>query len=99
MSNVSRGHGRERELVKRLRAEGRWAIRAPASLGSADVIASPPLTFYEVKCTAGGPYSHFLPRDRARLLEDAAVAGAQAVLCWWPADRQGPRFIPADEWP
>ena len=99
MSNVSRGHGRERELVKRLKAEGRWAMRAPASLGTVDVISSPPLTFYEVKATAAGPYAGFLPRDRAALLEDAAIAGAQAVLVWWPPDRGGPRFIDSADWP
>jgi Holliday junction resolvase len=99
VSNVSRGHGRERDLVKLLKERGRWAMRAPASLGTVDVVASPPLTFYEVKTSAAGPYAHFGPADREELLRDARRACAAAVLCWWPPDRKGARFIHSEDWP
>lgn len=36
---MSRGLDRERALVKRLRGEGYWALRSPASLGTVDVVA------------------------------------------------------------
>jgi Holliday junction resolvase len=102
MSNVSRGHGRERDLVKRLRGEGWFAMRAPASLGEVDVLAmrlGDRPRMIEVKSTAAGPYEHFRPADRAELIKVAALAGAAAELCWWPPDGQGPRFIPASDWP
>lgn len=102
MSNVSRGHGRERELVKLLRADGWFAMRAPASLGVVDVLAmrlGDRPRMIEVKSTLGGPYEHFGPADRAELLKAAALAGAAAELCWWPPDGKGPRFIPSAEWP
>ena len=99
---VSRGIQRERDLVLRLRGEGWWAMRSPASKGAVDVVALRPGVaprFFEVKATAAGPYAGFLPADRAALLEEAEDAGASAWLVWWPYDRQGPRFIPADAWP
>lgn len=52
----------------------------------------------EVKSTAQGPYEHFGPADRARLSEAAKMAGAFAMLAWWPS-RGKLRFIPESEWP
>ncbi len=98
---MSRGIQRERD-VRRWYADRDWlAFRAPASLGVADVIAlkagaRPQLV--EVKSTAAGPYEHFRPADRSDLRTAARIAGADAVLAWWPS-RGKLRFIPASEWP
>ena len=98
---MSRGTTRERQ-VRAWYAERDWlAFRAPASLGVADVIAlklgsRPQLV--EVKSTAAGPYEHFRPADRADLRAAAKLAGADAILAWWPS-RGKLRFIPANEWP
>lgn len=98
---MSRGIDRER-AVRRLLADQDWlAFRAPASLGCADVIAlragSRP-RLIEVKSTAQGPYEHFGPADRARLRAAAELAGADALLAWWPSRGQL-RWIPEAEWP
>ena len=95
------GHNRERQLVAALRDEDWFAMRAPASLGVADVVAlkdgkRPRLI--EVKATAAGPYAGFLPADRADLEFAAELAGAEAWLVWWPK-RAKPKWIPAHEWP
>ena len=100
-SDSRRGHQRERDLVNWLRERDWFAMRAPASLGVADVIAlkdgeRPRLI--EVKSTARGPYAAFPPDDRADLLFAADLAGAVAELCWHPPRGQR-RFIPSDEWP
>ena len=95
-----RGHDRERRVVDRLRDEDWFAFRAPGSLGVADVVAlrdgSRP-RMIEVKSTIS-PYSHFLPADRQRLSQAAKLAGAEALLAWWPA-RGKLRFIAESEWP
>lgn len=103
---MSRGHARERAWVHHLREQGLWAQRAPASLGIDVISASPSiehegcaiLTFWEVKSTAAGPYSHFLPEERRAMLLQAAKAGAQAFLVHWPP-RGRPRVIPPEDWP
>ena len=87
--------------MNRLREDGWWAIRSPASKGTVDVVAiyhGKLINFYEVKSTKAGPYSHFGPKDRADLKAEADRAGATAWLCWWPP-RKDPEFIPSDEWP
>ena len=102
---ISRGHQRERDLVRLLRAEG-WdgrpavAIRAPASLGVFDVIAvcDGEVRLIEVKSTARSPWDGFRRADRAALLEAARVAGADPWLYWHPP-RKEPRWIGPDEWP
>ena len=99
-----RGHDRERALVRLLREDpdGPWvALRAPASLGVADVVAvrAGEIRLIEVKSTsAPSPFSGFGPADRRALLDAAEIAGGQAFLVWWPP-RRGPRWIPPDEWP
>ncbi len=95
-----RGHDRERARVNWYRGEGWFAIRAPASLGPVDVIAikDGEIRFEELKSTAGGPYEHFGPKDRADLSAMAKLAGASAFLVWWPP-RSQPRVIPESEWP
>lgn len=98
---MSRGHDRERAVRAYYADRDYLAFRAPASLGVADVIAlragSIPI-LCEVKSTAGGPYERFGPADRARLSAAAELAGAAAVLAWWPP-RGKLRFISEHEWP
>lgn len=53
----------------------------------------------EVKATKAGPYAGFPPAEREALLAKAHKAGWEAMLVWWPYDRQGPRFIPPSSWP
>lgn len=106
---MSRGHQRERDWCKRLRLDGWFAMRAPASLGNVDVVAVRPrllgnsqygcvVHFYECKSTAQGPYEHFGPRDREALRFEALNAGADAFLVWWPP-RSQPVVIPERDWP
>lgn len=96
-----RGHQRERAVRDKLLKEDWLAFRAPASLGVADVVAlrdgSRP-RLIEVKSTAKGPYEHFGPADRERLSFAARLAGADALLAWWPS-RGVLRWIPENEWP
>lgn len=98
---MSRGINRERQVRRRLEAEGYWCCRAAGSFGDADVVAlkaGERPRMIEVKSTAAGPYAHFGPTDRIELVEAALQAGATAELCWWPPRKQ-PRWIPASEWP
>ena len=98
---MSRGHNRERAVKAHLEGEDWWVARAAGSLGDADLVAlkdgkRPRLV--EVKSTAGGPYERFGPSERAALLLAARIAGADAVLAWWPP-RGKLRWIWPDEWP
>lgn len=96
-----RGIQRERDLVNLLRSEDWFAMRSPASLGCADVIAlkdgrRPRLI--EVKSTSRSAFAGFSPADRADLSFAAKLAGAEAWLCWWPK-RSKPIWIPESAWP
>jgi Holliday junction resolvase len=97
---MSRGIDRER-AVKRVReSEDYWVARAAGSIGDADLVALragelPQLI--EVKSTIG-PYDHFGPKDRADLRFAARLAGAVALLAWWPKHGKL-RWIPESEWP
>jgi Holliday junction resolvase len=98
---MSRGHARERRVRDLLESDDWWVSRAAGSLGDADLIAlrhdrRPRLI--EVKSTAGGPYERFGPAARARLTFAAELAGADALLAWWPPRGHLP-WIPATEWP
>lgn len=98
---MSRGHDRERRVRDLLMADDWFVIRAPGSLGAADLVAlrdgSQP-RMIEVKSTAGGPYEHFGPQDRSELSFAAKLAGAEAWLAWWPS-RGKLRWLSEDEWP
>jgi Holliday junction resolvase len=98
---MSRGHDRERAVRRLLEAEDWFVARAAGSLGDVDLVAlkvgyRPRLI--EVKSTAGGPYERFGPKDRADLKFAARMAGAVALLCWWPP-RGKPVWIAENEWP
>lgn len=77
------------------------AMRSVGLLVHKDFVAAFPraeVELVEVKSTAQGPYEHFGPADRARLSAAATLAGARAVLAWWPP-RGKLQFIPESEWP
>jgi Holliday junction resolvase len=96
-----RGIQRERDLVQILRRNDYFAIRAPGSLGCADVIAmkrGEPSLLVELKSTSRSAFAGFPPADRAELLEVAARSGAEAWLVYWPK-RSEPIWISPDEWP
>lgn len=97
----SRGTRRERAVRDWLAVRDWIAFRAPASLGRVDVVAlragSRP-RLVEVKSTAGGPYERFGPADRERLRGAARLAGADALLAWWPS-RGELRCTAEWEWP
>lgn len=98
---MSRGLDRERQVRRRYEQDGYVVVRAAGSLGPVDLVAlkrgSRPI-FVEVKSTAGGPFEHFGPADRARMTDAGAQAGADCVLCWWPPRRQ-PQWVMSYDWP
>ena len=84
---MSFGIDRERKVKAKLIDDDWWVCRAAGSLGDADLVAlkdgkRPRLI--EVKGSAAGPFHDFGPSDRAALLLAARLAGADAVLAWWP---------------
>jgi Holliday junction resolvase len=86
---MSRGHDRER-AVKAILEQGDWFVtRAAGSFGDADLVAlkagrTPLLIEVKSSSTQRGPFADFGPQSRAELLLAARIAGARAVLCWWP---------------
>ena len=98
---MSLGHNRERQLRKLLEDAGWFVIRAPGSLGVADLCAlkageQPRLI--ESKAVKAGPYANFGPADRQALLDAAEKAGARAELAWWPS-RGSLVWIGSEAWP
>ena len=101
MTAGTRGTSRERQVMKHLLEVGWVVYRAAGSHGCADLVAlqrdrAPWLV--QVKASAQGAFEHFGPEERRLLIEEAARAGAEAWLCWWPA-RKPMRWVPADLWP
>jgi Holliday junction resolvase len=99
---VGRGHDRERDMAKRLKADGYIVMRAAGSLGPIDVVAmrwDKVPQFLQIKSDVSSPYANFRPAERAELVEVAEQAGANAWLVWWPPDRRGPRWIAPSDWP
>ena len=102
MSAKARGSQRERD-VKKLREGQGWVVtKAGGSFGAGDLAcmkAGRRNQLIQVKATAAGPYAGFGPADRQELLDDAEKADADALECWWPFDRQGPRWLLPGDWP
>ena len=105
MSNF--GHQRERQVKKLLEEEGWFVIRAPGSLGVADLVAIAGPVGYGgsivrfIECKAnekGGPYMNFRPDDRQALIDAAEKAGARAELAFWPK-RGNLTWIGSEAWP
>jgi Holliday junction resolvase len=97
-----RGANRERQVIRLLKRQGWHAVRTPASQGLEDIVAikrGERARVIQVKATAKGPYERFGPRDREALRLHAEQYGAEALLCWWPPDRRGARWIHSSEWP
>lgn len=95
------GTRRERQVRDKLLSDDWIVFRPGASLGVADLVAlragdRPRLV--QVKGSAGGPYEHFSPAERLKLIGTARLAGADPWLAWWPP-RGVLRWIPAEEWP
>lgn len=95
------GTRRERQVRDYLMDRDWIVFRPGASLGVADLVAlrdghRPMLV--QVKGSAGGPYEHFRPAERLRLVATAKLCGAAPVLAWWPP-RGKLRMIGPEEWP
>lgn len=83
--NTSRKRGRSRELQWRdeLRNRGSWAERVDCAADVVEMRRGERPMFWQVKSTVT-PYSHFGPEDRAKLRDEARLAGAACALCWCP---------------
>jgi Holliday junction resolvase len=95
------GTRRENQVRDLLASEGWVVMRAPASIGAADLIAlkdGSTSRFIQVKATAGGPYKTFGPGERRELSQVAKQAGGVAELCWWPP-RGACRWVSEQDWP
>ena len=95
-----RGRAREWDVQEHYERRGYVTVRGAGSKGC-DVVALKagfPVEFIEVKCTKT-PFSNFPPAERKAFLEAAEQAGAKPMLCWWPMDRKGARWLPPSTWP
>lgn len=93
--------GRRRELkVRDERRAAGWVCHrlheGPADLVAFSAGERPQLI--QVKATAGGPFEHFRPAERAELELEAELAGADALLAFWPP-RGRLRYYRSHEWP
>jgi Holliday junction resolvase len=98
--NYTRGRAREWDVQDLYERRGYATVRGAGSKGC-DVVAAKagfPLIFCEVKATKT-PWSSFPPAERKEFLDLCVTAGAEPMLCWWPYDRQGARWIPPSAWP
>jgi hypothetical protein len=86
MSTASRGSGRDRQVVRLLQADGWFAMRAPASLGVADVVAlrAGGLEFRD----DGGDELVMMQRSEARLIEVKTTATRGPWNDFGPAARR-----------
>lgn len=104
MSNASyqRGSRVERKVKAELEGEGWLVVKGGGSKGSQDLVclkAGQDVLLVQVKSDRAGPFAHFGPDARRRLLGDASRAGARAWLVWDPMDRRGARWIGPENWP
>lgn len=91
----------EHKVLRVMREAGWFCFRTPASLGVCDIVAlraghRPRLL--EVKSTTRSAFAGFPPADRRDLLAAADVAGAEALLAYWPPRKQL-QMIPSYSWP
>lgn len=80
-----------------------WTDPEPSCMVSNYEAVAAQLFFIEVKANrTGGAFHNFRPAARRRLLDAAALAGAEAYLTYWPPHGGGyasRQFIPAADWP
>lgn len=103
------GSARELKVKKKLEADG-WQVRkARMSFGNADLLAyrvtnvwdEAPIKermLIQVKANKGNPWMNFRKEERAGLLEDAMIAGAEAYLVHWPPHGEE-NWIHSNDWP
>lgn len=97
-----RGSALERRVKKSLEEEGYLVVKGGGSKGSFDLLAckaSADTLLVQVKGDKAGPFAHFGPEARCRLLGDASRAGAVPWLVWNPGDRGGARWLGVGSWP
>jgi len=97
----ARGRAREREVKKKLEAQGYFVIKAGGSLGEADLIAlkaGERGMMIEVKSTAAGPFHSFGPSKREALISASEKAGLEPYLVYWPP-RGELKYIGWTHWP
>lgn len=91
----ARGRAREREVKKKLEADGFFVIKAGGSLGEADLVAlkaGQRGMMIEVKSTTAGPFHSFGPAKREALFDAAEKAGLEPYLCHWPPRKEAKWF-------
>jgi Holliday junction resolvase len=97
----ARGRAREREVKKKLEAEGFFVIKAGGSFGEADLVAlkaGQRGMMIEVKSTTAGPFHSFGPEKREALYAAAEKAGLEPFLVFWPP-RKELKYIGWKSWP
>jgi Holliday junction resolvase len=107
MSAKSKGVAVEHKYRKLRESEGWTVIRAPGSLGAADLILmrkhQGDLVLTEVVCSqvkanVGNAWMNFRPAERNLLHEMAHRIGATAELVHWPPHQPMTIYRP-EEWP
>lgn len=96
------GSARELKVKKNLEAKG-WVVKkARMSFGNADLLCYHSYTkermLVQVKANKGSPWMNFRKDERAGLLEDAEIAGAEAYLVHWPPHGEE-NWIHSKDWP
>jgi len=97
----ARGRAREREVKKKLEADGWWVVKAGGSLGEADLVALKAGQrgwMLEVKSTSAGPFHSFGPEKREAMYAAAEKAGLEPYLVFWPPHKEM-KFIGWPQWP
>ena len=93
---------RERDEVNAEREKGHVSYRTPQSRGAVDVIvfrAPGDIDFRQIKTGGTSAWQDFGPASRKRLLNEASIAGANALLHWYPAGPSSLLVYPESKWP
>jgi hypothetical protein len=104
VSSNGRSRGRARELrYAEYLEQTRGGMARRFESGCFDIVWMQPdlTTLIQVKSTSAGAFHSFGPAKRQEAREQAALAGAEAVLVWWPKGRNaaGAEWIASSEWP